>query len=89
MCALFFYTLCSVISCFHVAPPIYCISCKRERKRYCGAGSTSKRCVYATFQPNGSDKRQKSGRIKAVGRWFESGRCVGGGFKRKIAMARN
>ena len=31
----------------------------------------------ATFLPNGSDKRQRSGRIKAVGCWFESGQCVG------------
>ena len=31
----------------------------------------------ATFLPNGSDKRQQSGRIKAAGCWFQSGRCVG------------
>ena len=31
----------------------------------------------ATFLPNGSDKRQQSGGIKAVGCWFESGRRVG------------
>ena len=30
----------------------------------------------ATFLPNGSDERQQSGWIKAVGCWFESGRCV-------------
>ena len=31
----------------------------------------------ATFLPNGSDKRQRSGRIKAVGCWLESGRYAG------------
>ena len=31
----------------------------------------------ATFLPNGSDKRQQSGRIKAVECWFKSGWCVG------------
>ena len=31
----------------------------------------------ATFLPNGSDKSQQRGRIKAVGCWFESGWCVG------------
>ena len=31
----------------------------------------------ASFLPNGSDKRQQSGWIKAVGWWFESGWCVG------------
>ena len=30
VCALFFYALCSVISCFHVAPPAYCISRKHR-----------------------------------------------------------
>ena len=30
-----------------------------------------------TFLPNRSDKRQRSGQIKAVGCWFESGHCVG------------
>ena len=35
-------------------------------------------CVFsATFLPNRSDKMQESGRIKAVGCWFESGWCVG------------
>ena len=34
-------------------------------------------CFYTTFLPNRSDERQRSGRIKAAGRWFESGRCVG------------
>ena len=31
----------------------------------------------ATFLPNGSDKRQRSGRIKAVGCCFKSGWCQG------------
>ena len=71
VCALFFYALRSVIFCLH-AP-----RASAERTRYCGAGSTSK-CVFnATFLPNRSDKRQQSGRIKAVGCWFESGWCVG------------
>ena len=47
-----------------------------ERTCYYGAGSTSKRVFNATFLPNRSDKRQQSGRIKAVGCWFESGRYV-------------
>ena len=29
--------------------------------------------INATFLPNGSDNRQHSGQIKAVGCWFESG----------------
>ena len=31
----------------------------------------------ANFLPNGSDRRQQIGRIKAVCCWFESGQCVG------------
>ena len=31
----------------------------------------------ATFLLNGSDKRQRSGQIKLVGCWFESGQFVG------------
>ena len=31
----------------------------------------------ATCLPNGSDKRQQSGQVKAVGWWFEAGRRVG------------
>ena len=42
MCALFFYALRSIISCFNVVPPAYCISCKR-------VGSTLKRCVECNF----------------------------------------
>ena len=34
-------------------------------------------CFSATFLQNGSDERQRSGRMKAVGCWFESGWCVG------------
>ena len=34
-------------------------------------------CFKATFLPSRSDERHGSGLIKAVGRWFESGRCVG------------
>ena len=34
-------------------------------------------CFNANLLPNGSDERQRSGRIKAGGCWFESGRCVG------------
>jgi hypothetical protein len=33
-------------------------------------------CFNAAFLPDGSDERQRRGRIKAVGHWFESGRCV-------------
>ena len=33
-------------------------------------------CFNATLLPEGSDERQRSGGMKAVGRWFESGRCV-------------
>ena len=33
-------------------------------------------CFSATFQLNRSDERQRSGRMKVVGRWFESGVCV-------------
>ena len=33
-------------------------------------------CFNATFMPNVSE-REQSGRIKAIGRWFESGQCVG------------
>ena len=46
---------------------------------------TSRSGVFnATFLQNGSDKRQQSGRIKAVGCWFESGPCVGA-FKRRLS----
>ena len=48
-----------------------------ERSCYCGAGSHRSGVFNATFLPNGSDERQWSGWIKAVGCWFESGRCVG------------
>ena len=36
----------------------------------------------ATSLPNGSDERQQSGLIKAVGCWFESGQCVWGGLNK-------
>ena len=45
-----------------------------EHTRCCGTGSTSKRCGQCIFS---ADRRQQSGRIKAVSCWFESGRCVG------------
>ena len=34
-------------------------------------------CFIANFLPNGSEQRQRSGRMKAAGCWFESGWCVG------------
>ena len=47
-----------------------------ERTRYL-VGSGQSAAFNGTFLLNRSDERQQSGRIKAVGRWFESGRCVG------------
>ena len=44
-----------------------------EHTRCWVAGS----CRGGQFQWNFSDERQRSGRIKAVGHWFKSGRCVG------------
>ena len=66
----FFYTQ-------HQRHPLISSHTSTERTCYYGAGSTSK-CVFnANFLPNRSDKRKQSGRIKAVGCWFESGWCVG------------
>ena len=48
-----------------------------ERTRYCVVGSSRVVWFNATFLLNGSDERQRSGRIKAVGCWFEAGRCEG------------
>ena len=62
MCALFSYALRSIISCFHAT----------VEPAACQSGVFT-----ATFLPNGSDKRQQSGRIKAVGCWFQCGQCVG------------
>ena len=47
-----------------------------ERTRYCGVSSHGSGTFNATFLPNSLDERQQSGQIKAVGCWFESGRCV-------------
>ena len=85
MCALFFYALHSIISCFHVLEYWHETSTTRllhlvqaqnvhatVELAACQSGVFN-----ATFLLNGSDERQQSGRIKAVGCWFESGRCVG------------
>ena len=50
-------------------------------------------CFNANFLPNGSDKRQQSGWIKAVGCWFESGWCAGAlrgqGLKKRANSSEN
>ena len=80
VCALDFYAHHSVISCFHVAPPAYCIL--RKLRTYTLAARWSS-VFNATFLTNGSDKRQQSGRMKSVSCWFESGWCVGA-FKQPV-----
>ena len=68
MCALFFYALLFVISCFHVAALAYCIL--RKRITYMLLWSwqhVEEVCSMQLF--NRSDKRQESGQIKAVGCW--------------------
>ena len=77
VCALFFYALlrhflfsCSATSLLHLA------QAQKVHATVKLAGGRSG-VFNATFLLNGSDKRQQSGWIKAVGCWFESGRCVG------------
>ena len=53
--------LSSSVFFIHQCHPLIASRASAECTRYCGAGSTSKRCVHATFLPNGSDKRQQSG----------------------------
>ena len=51
------------------------ISAVCGRARCCGVGSRRGGMLSATFLPTG-DERQRSGGIKAAGRWCESGWCV-------------
>ena len=85
VCTLVFYALRSVVSCFHV------LEYWHETSATCSLHLAQAQNVHATVEmatrrsgatslPNRSDERQWSGRIKAVGCWFESGRCVGGGL---------
>ena len=66
VCTLFFYS--PAVGLLHVA---------QAQNVHTAVELAARGVINATFLPNGSDKRQRSGRIKAVGRWFESRRCVG------------
>ena len=85
MCALFFYALCSVISCFpvleywHETSATRLLHLAQVQNVYATVELAARRSgvFNATFLPNGSDERQQSGWIKAVGCWFVSGPCVG------------
>ena len=64
-----------------LAPPAvkeaYCILRNHRMSTLLELAACQSSIFNATPLPSGSDERQQSGRIKAVGRWFESGRCVG------------
>ena len=82
VCALFFYALRSVISCF-LCSTTHLLHLTQAQNIHTAVELAACRSgVFdTTLLPNGSDKRQQSGRIKAVdkfGCWFESGWCVGG-----------
>ena len=76
--ALFFYALRSVISCFHGLEYLHETSAThllhlvQAQNVHATVELAARRsgAFNATFLPNGSDERQQSGRIKAVGCWL-------------------
>ena len=79
VCALFFYVLCMFHHFLFSCSVTRLLRLMQTRNVHATVEYAERRSgvFNATFLPNGSDQRQQSCRIKAVGWWFESGRCVG------------